>query len=105
VEQHKQAGFHESDIAHIGALLGVAAAAFFMLGVIIYFVGDDPSSQMSAANDTPRLTERMLRNKSAQSIAREGTVGQDTVGQGTVGQGTVGQATVGTVGQGHNTDE
>jgi hypothetical protein len=95
VKQHKQAGFHESDIAHIGALLGVAAAAFFMLGVIIYFVGDDPSSQMSAANDTPRLTERVLRNKSAQSIAREGTVGQ----------GTVGQATVGTVGQGHNTDE
>ena len=102
MEQRKQAGFHESDIAHIGMLLSVTAAAFMVLGVIIYFVGDDPSSQMSTANNPPRLTERMLRNKSAQSIASEGTVGQSTVGQSTVGQGTVGQ---GTVGQGHNTDE
>jgi hypothetical protein len=97
VEQHKQAGFHESEIAHMGMLLSVAAAAFFVLGVIIYFVGDDPSSRMSTAGNPPRLTERMLRTKSAQSIASEGTVGQGTLGQGTVGQHTVGH--------GHNTAE
>jgi hypothetical protein len=82
MEQRNQAGLQEFEIAHIGVLLGVAAAAFIVLGVIIYSVGDDPSSPLSAANNPPRVTERMLRNKSAQSITSEGTVGQGTVGQG-----------------------
>jgi hypothetical protein len=72
MEQRREAELQEVDIASMGVLLGVVAAAFIALGVIIYFFGEDQSSTMSAANNPPTQTERMMRNKSA----APGTIGQ-----------------------------
>jgi hypothetical protein len=72
MEQRKEADLQEVDVASIGVLMGVVAAAFITLGVIIYFFGEDQSSTMSAANNSPAQTERMMRNKSA----TPGTIGQ-----------------------------
>ena len=52
-------------MASMGVLLGVVAAAFITLGVIIYFFGEDQSHSMSAANSPPAQSERMIRSKSA----------------------------------------
>ena len=71
MEQRKEAELPEVDMASMGVLLGVVAAAFITLGVIIYFFGEDQSSSMSAANNPPAQTERMIRNKSA----TPGTIG------------------------------
>lgn len=65
MEQRRQAELPDVDVAGIGVLMGVVAAAFVTLGVIIYFFGEDQSSMMSAANNPPTRTERMMRNKSA----------------------------------------
>jgi hypothetical protein len=56
------------DVANMGVLLGVVAASFVALGVIIYMFGEDPSSSssMAAAYDTPMRTERMLRKRAAE---------------------------------------
>ena len=72
MEQRREAELQEVDMASMGVLLGVVAAAFITLGVIIYFFGEDQSSTMSAANNPPAQTERMIRNKSA----APGTIGQ-----------------------------
>ena len=76
MEQRKEA-FEEIDVASMGVLLGVVAAAFVALGVIIYLFGEDQSSTMSAANNPPSQTERMIRNKSAPPA----TFGQGSGGQ------------------------
>jgi hypothetical protein len=76
MEQRKEA-FEEIDVASMSVLLGVVAAAFVALGVIIYFFGEDQSSTMSAANNPPAQTERMIRSKSAPPA----TVGQGSGGQ------------------------
>ena len=62
----KTSQFQDADIAHMGVLLGVVAAAFVALGVIIYVAGDDQSSEITAAYDTPTRTERMLRKRAVQ---------------------------------------
>jgi hypothetical protein len=72
MEQRREAELQEVDVASMGVLLGVVAAAFVTLGVIIYFFGEDQSSAMSAANNPPAQTERMMRSKSA----TPGTIGQ-----------------------------
>jgi hypothetical protein len=72
MEQRREAELQEVDMASMGVLLGVVAAAFITLGVIIYFFGEDQSHSMSAANNPPSQTERMIRNKSA----APGTIGQ-----------------------------
>ena len=54
------------DVANMGVLLGVVAAAFVALGVIIYVAGDDPSSEIAAAYDAPMRTERMLRKRAVE---------------------------------------
>ena len=71
MEQRREAEL-EVDVASMGVLLGVVAASFVTLGVIIYFFGEDQSSMMSAADNSPMQTERMMRNKSAMP----GTIGQ-----------------------------
>ena len=76
MEQRKEA-FEEIDVASMGVLLGVVAASFVALGVIIYFFGEDQSSAMSAANNPPAQTERMIRSKSAPPTS----VGQGSGGQ------------------------
>jgi hypothetical protein len=73
MEQRKEAEFEEIDVASMGVLLGVVAAAFVALGVIIYFFGEDQSSTMSAANSPPAQTERM---KSAPTTVGQGSGGQ-----------------------------
>ena len=73
MEQRREAEFPEVDMASMGVLLGVIAAAFITLGVIIYFFGEDQSSTMSAANSPPAQSERMIRSKSA---------APNTIGQG-----------------------
>jgi hypothetical protein len=59
--QHQQI-----DVANMGVLLGVVAASFVALGVIIYVAGDDQSSEIAAAYDAPMRTERMLRKRTIQ---------------------------------------
>ena len=81
MEQRKEAELQEVDVANMSVLLGVVAAAFIALGVIIYFFGEDHSSSMSVAN-TPAQTERMIRNKTAQPSTVPGTVGQGNNDQG-----------------------
>jgi hypothetical protein len=76
MEQRREAELQEIDMASMGVLLGVVAAAFVALGVIIYFFADDQSATMSTAHNPPPQTERMLRNKSA----APGTVGQGSQG-------------------------
>lgn len=65
MEQRKEVELQDIDVASIGVLLGVVAAAFITLGVIIYFFGEDHSPSMTAANNPPPQSERMIRNKSA----------------------------------------
>ncbi|HZO46121.1 MAG TPA: hypothetical protein VFB68_09530 [Xanthobacteraceae bacterium] len=77
MEQRKEAELEEIDVASISVLLGVVAAAFVALGVIIYFFGEDQSSTISAANNPPTQTERMIRSKSAPPTS----VGQGRGGQ------------------------
>ena len=77
MEQRKEAAFEEIDVTSMSVLLGVVAASFVALGVIIYFFGEDQSSTVSAANDPPAQTERMIRSKSAPPTS----VGQGSGGQ------------------------
>ena len=72
MEQRKEAEREEIDVASMGVLLGVVAAAFVALGVVIYFFGEDQSSTMSAANNPPPQTERMMRSKSVPSTVGQG---------------------------------
>ena len=65
MEQRREIEFQEADVAGMGVLLGVVAASFVTLGVIIYFFGEDQSSTMSAANNSPVKTERMIRKHRA----------------------------------------
>jgi hypothetical protein len=67
MEQTKITHYDDADVASIGALLSVVAAAFVVLGVIIYFFGDDQSSTATIEYNQPPMTERMLRNRSAMS--------------------------------------
>jgi hypothetical protein len=77
MEQRREAGFQDVDVASMGALLGVVAASFLTLGVIIYLFGEDQSSAIADANSPPSmLTERMIRNKSAEPNTVPGTIGQ-----------------------------
>jgi hypothetical protein len=59
----KATQLQDIDVANMGVLLGVVAAAFVALGVIIYVAGDDQSSEIAAAYDVPMRTERMLRKR------------------------------------------
>jgi hypothetical protein len=78
MEQRREVELPEVDVASMGVLLGVVAAAFITLGVIIYFFGEDQSSSMSAANSPPAQTERMIRRE-------PGTVGQGNQSGGQTG--------------------
>lgn len=62
----KATQLQDFDVANMGVLLGVVAAAFVALGVIIYVAGDDQSSDIAAAYDAPMRTERMLRKRTIQ---------------------------------------
>lgn len=73
MDQRRDVRVNETDVASFGVLLGVVAAAFIALGVIIYFFGED-QSQMTAANNPPAQTERMVKTKPAP--AEPSTVGQ-----------------------------
>ena len=72
MEQRREADLPDVDVASMGVLLGVVAAAFITLGVIIYFFGEDQSSTMSAANNPPVKTERMIQNKAAPTTTGQG---------------------------------
>jgi formate/nitrite transporter FocA (FNT family) len=72
MEQRREAAFQEADVAGMGVLLGVIAGAFITLGVIIYFFGEDQSGTMTAANNSPAQTERMIRNKNAPATFGQG---------------------------------
>lgn len=78
MEQRREVELQDFDMTSMGVLLGVVAAAFITLGVIIYFFGEDHSSSMSAANNPPAQTERMMRDRSA----TPGTIGQGSQGGG-----------------------
>jgi len=73
MEQRKDVQVYEADVASFGVLLGVVAAAFIALGVIIYFFGEDQSTSITAANNPTPQTERMLRGPKP---AEPSTVGQ-----------------------------
>jgi len=73
MEQRREAELQDIDMTSMGVLLGVIAAAFITLSVIIYFFGEDHSSSMTAANNSPIKTERMMRSRPA---------APNTVGQG-----------------------
>ena len=77
MQQRREAELPEFDVTSMGVLLGVVAAAFIALGVIIYFFGEDQSSTMSAANNPQSQSERMIRNRSA----TPGTIGQGGASQ------------------------
>jgi hypothetical protein len=72
MEQRREAAFQEADVTSMTVLLGVVAASFITLGVIIYFFGEDQSSTMTAANDPPMKTERMIRNRTAPATIGQG---------------------------------
>ena len=72
MEQRREAAFEEADVASMSVLLSVVAASFITLGVIIYFFGEDQSSAMSAANNPPAQTERMIRNKAMPTTFGQG---------------------------------
>jgi hypothetical protein len=72
MEQRREAAFQEVDVTSMTVLLGVVAASFITLGVIIYFFGEDQSSTMTAANDPPMKTERMIRNRTAPATIGQG---------------------------------
>jgi hypothetical protein len=55
--------------------LGVVAAAFIALGVIIYFFGEDQSSSVTAANNPPTRTERSVKT-TRPAPSEPSTVGQ-----------------------------
>ena len=75
MEQRQEVELPEVDVAGMGVLFGVVAAAFVALGVIIYFFGEDQSSSMTAANNPPAQTERMIRNRTAAPNAVPSTIG------------------------------
>jgi hypothetical protein len=64
MEQRKLAESQDIDLTTMSVLLGAIAIAFVALGVMIYFFGEDQSSTMSAANNPPAQTERMIKNRS-----------------------------------------
>lgn len=66
MEQRREIELQDVDLTSMGVLLGAVAIAFVALGVMIYFFGEDQSSSMSAANNPPAQTERMIRNRSAE---------------------------------------
>ena len=72
MEQRREVEFQEADVAGMSVLLGVVAASFITLGVIIYFFGDDQSNTMTAANNPPAQTERMIRTKRAPTTFGQG---------------------------------
>jgi hypothetical protein len=72
MEQRREAELPDVDVASMGVLLGVVAAAFITLGVIIYFFGEDLSGTMSAANNPPPQAERMIRSKSMPTTFGQG---------------------------------
>jgi hypothetical protein len=72
MEQRREVELPDVDVASMGVLLGVVAAAFITLGVIIYFFGEDQSNTMTAANNPPVKTERMIRNKAAPTTFGQG---------------------------------
>ena len=78
MEQRREAEFQDVDFASMNVLLSVVAASFVTLGVIIYFFGEDQTSAMAAANNNPppMMTERMIRNKSAEPTTVPSTIGQ-----------------------------
>ena len=78
MEQRREAEFQDVDFASTSVLLSVVAASFVTLGVIIYFFGEDQTSAMDAANNNPpaMMTERMIRNKSAEPTTVPSTIGQ-----------------------------
>jgi hypothetical protein len=63
----------DTDVASFGVLLGVVAAAFIALGVIIYFFGDDQATQSAANNPPAQQTEGMTKTNKAPPPS---TVGQ-----------------------------
>jgi len=71
MEQHRE--MYEADVASFGVLLGVVAAAFIALGVIIYFFGEDQTSPMSAANNPPAQQNQTVTKKTP---AEPSTIGQ-----------------------------
>ena len=73
MEQRREVPVYEADVASMGVLLGVVAAAFIALGVIIYFFGEDQST-LTASNNPPAQTERMMRTRPVP--AEPSTVGQ-----------------------------
>ena len=73
MEQRRDVPVYEADVASMGVLLGVVAAAFIALGVIIYFFGEDQST-LTAANNPPAQTERMMKTRPVP--AEPSTVGQ-----------------------------
>jgi hypothetical protein len=74
MEQRREVELQDVDFTSMGVLLGVVAAAFVTLGVIIYFFGEDQRSSMSTANNPPAQSERMIRNRSTEpsSVGRGG---------------------------------
>jgi hypothetical protein len=63
MEQRREVPVYEADVASFGVLLGVVAAAFIALGVIIYFFGEDQSSSVTAANNPAAQTERVMKTR------------------------------------------
>jgi len=74
MEQRTNVDIQETDVPSLGVLLGVVAAAFIALGVVIYFFGEDQSSSMSAANNPPPQTQRSINTRPAPT--EPSTVGQ-----------------------------
>ena len=74
MDQRRDVQVYEGDVASFGVLLGVVAAAFIALGVIIYFFGEDQSSSMTAANNPPAQTERAIKTRP--TPAEPSTVGR-----------------------------
>jgi hypothetical protein len=74
MEQRRDVDIPEADMTSLGVLLGVVAAAFIALGVIIYVFGEDQSSSMSAANNSPPQIQRSIKTPPAP--AEPSTVGQ-----------------------------
>jgi hypothetical protein len=70
--EQRRVDIPETDVTSLGVLLGVVAAAFIALGVVIYFFGEDQSS-LSAANNPPPQTQRSMKTPAP---AEPSTVGQ-----------------------------
>ncbi len=61
--KHKH--YDDAEIASVGALLSVVAAAFVVLGVIIYLFGDETATASIEQHNPRPKTERMLRDRSS----------------------------------------